>query len=359
VGRGAHRPGELDWDDVMAGDRRDYRVDVDDDALSDILYTSGTTGLPKGVEITHRSVAGPLRPAPLDRTSTLMHAAPVATFMATHGIQMLVVQFALTELVLPVFDARRYAELLATARPEWLTMVPAHALLLIEAGVLEGVDTSDTSVVMFGGAPMPYEAIRSLSAAFPRASLINGYGLTESGTTVVAMPAGEAVKRPGAVGRPFDPAAVRIVDEQGVDRPAGEVGEVAIRVPVGQRRYHNDPEASAAAWRGEKDVIVRGGFNVSSIEVESALHEHPDIVEAAVVAVPHHVLGQDVAAVVRLRPGASLEGLDLDGFLADRLTDYKRPRRVVVSAGPLPRNAMDKLDKRLLRQQLDSGTDGA
>jgi acyl-CoA synthetase (AMP-forming)/AMP-acid ligase II len=98
---------------------------------------------------------------------------------------------------------------------------------------------------------------------------------------------------------------------------------------------------------------VRGGFNVSSLEVENALHEHPDVVEAAVVAVPHRVLGQDVAAVIRLRPGTSLEELDLDTFLADRLTDYKRPRQVVVSTAPLPRNAMDKLDKQRLRQQFD------
>jgi acyl-CoA synthetase (AMP-forming)/AMP-acid ligase II len=305
-----------------------------------------------------------------------MHAAPVATFMATHGIQMLTAQFALTELVLPSFDASRFAELLAGERPQWLTMVPAHALLLLEAGVLEGIDTTDTTVVMFGGAPMPYDAIRGLAEAFPKAALINGYGLTEGGTTVVSMPAGEAVNRPGAVGRPFDRAAVRVVDEHGAEVPAGEVGEVTIAVSAGQRRYHNDPEATAATWRGEwlhtgdlgrfddegylylvdrrKDVIVRGGFNISSIEVENALHEHPDVVEAAVVGVDHRVLGQDVAAVVRLRPGATLDWLERDTFLTDRLTDYKRPRRVVVSEGPLPRNAMGKLDKRALRERLAS-----
>jgi acyl-CoA synthetase (AMP-forming)/AMP-acid ligase II len=333
--------------------------------------------MPKGVEITHRSVAGSLRSAPLDRASTLMHAAPIATFMATHGIQALVVQFALTELVLPAFDAPRFAALLAAERPEWLTMVPAHALLLLESGALDGVDTSATSVVMFGGAPMPHDAIKGLSAAFPNAGLVNGYGLTESGTTVVAMPPGEALRRPGAVGKPFDPGAVRIVDEEGGDVDTGAVGEVAIRVPPGERRYHNDAEATAAAWRGEwlhtgdlgfldpdgylhlvdrkKDVIVRGGYNISSLEVEGALHEHPDVVEAAVVGIEHRVLGQDVAAVLRLRRGADPERLDLDAFLADRLTDYKRPRTVVVSEEPLPRTAMGKLDKRALREQLASG----
>ena len=364
----------VDWSALVRGDAAEFRPPVADDDLSDILYTSGTTGVPKGVEITHRSVAGRLFSAPLERVSTLMHAAPIATFMATHGIQALVVQFALTELVLPAFAAGRYAELLGTVRPEWLTMVPAHALLLLESGALEGVDTSATSVVMFGGAPMPHDAIKGLSEAFPNASLVNGYGLTESGTTVVAMPAGEALKRPGAVGKPFDPDAVRIVDDAGDDVPTNAVGEVAIKVPPGDRRYHNDADATAAAWRGEwlhtgdlgfldddgylhlvdrkKDVIVRGGYNISSLEVEGALHEHPDVVEAAVVGIEHRVLGQDVAAILRLRQGADPDQLDLDAFLADRLTDYKRPRTVVVSAVPLPRTAMGKLDKKALREQL-------
>jgi acyl-CoA synthetase (AMP-forming)/AMP-acid ligase II len=367
----------VDWAALTAGDDTEFRPPVRDDDLSDILYTSGTTGVPKGVEITHRSVADNLFSAPLDRTSTLMHSAPIATFLATHGIQALVVQFALTELVLPTFDAARFAALVGAERPEWLTMVPAHALLLLESGELDAIDTSATSVVMFGGAPMPHDAIKGLAAAFPKASLINGYGLTESGTTVVAMPAGEALKRPGAVGKPFDPAAVRIVDEAGGDVPEGSVGEVAIKVPPGQRRYHNDDEATAAAWRGEwlhtgdlgfldgegylhlvdrkKDVIVRGGYNVSSLEVEGALHEHPDVVEAAVVGIEHRVLGQDVAAVLRLRNGADPDDLDLDTFLADRLTDYKRPRKIVVSTAPLPRTAMGKLDKKALREQLASG----
>jgi acyl-coenzyme A synthetase/AMP-(fatty) acid ligase len=109
-------------------------------------------------------------------------------------------------------------------------------------------------------------------------------------------------------------------------------------------------------------VIVRGGYNVSSIEVESALHEHPDIVEAAVVGIPHPILGQDVAAVVRLRAGAattSFDGETATAFLADRVADYKRPRRIVLCDGPLPRTAMGKLDKAALRALLESDAPSA
>ncbi len=102
----------------------------------------------------------------------------------------------------------------------------------------------------------------------------------------------------------------------------------------------------------KKDLIVRGGYNISSIEVEGALHEHPDVVEAAVLGVPHRVLGQDVAAVVRLRPGATLELGEIAAFLADRLADYKRPRQLTTVTEPLPRNTMGKLDKVALRQRL-------
>jgi acyl-CoA synthetase (AMP-forming)/AMP-acid ligase II len=105
----------------------------------------------------------------------------------------------------------------------------------------------------------------------------------------------------------------------------------------------------------KKDVIVRGGYNVSSIEVEAALHDHQDVLEVGVVGVDHRVLGQDVAAVVRLRPGATLDVAAADAFLADRVADYKRPRRIVTSTEPLPRTAMGKLDKAALRAMAEKG----
>jgi fatty-acyl-CoA synthase/long-chain acyl-CoA synthetase len=369
-----------DWDELAAGDPTFLEPDVGPGDLADVLYTSGTTGQPKGVAATHRSamVAHPLMP--LERGGTLLHAVPLATLIGTHGTQLLCLRLALTNLTLPSFDPARYAALVAEYRPAWTVMVPAHALLLLESGALEGVDTSSLRMVIYGSAPMPHHAVEGLAAAFPRATLMNGYGLTEGGTSVVTMPPGEALKRPGAVGRPLDLEAVRVVDEDGTDVAAGMVGEVTIRVPPGDRFYLNDPEATAATWRGEwvltgdlgylddehylylvdrkKDLIVRGGYNVSSIEVEGALHEHPAVVEAAVLGVAHPVLGQDVAAVVRLRPGTELSLEEVRDFLADRLSDYKRPRSLTVRTEPLPRNAMGKLDKRTLRQDLEGATPG-
>jgi acyl-CoA synthetase (AMP-forming)/AMP-acid ligase II len=363
---------ERDLDALVAGDDHGFRVELDPGAIADILYTSGTTGLPKGVAATHRSATVSHPFTPLDGGGVLLHSIPLATFLGTHGTQSLCLRFALTNLLLPTFDAHGFAELVARERPGWIIMVPAHALLLLESNALEGVDTSSVRMLMYGSAPMPHHAVQFLAAAFPRATLLNGYGLTEGGTSVVVMPPGEALRRPGAVGRPLDPDGVRVVDDAGDEAEAGIVGEVVVRAPAGQRSYHNDPDATAATWRGEwvhtgdlgflddegylhlvdrkKDVIVRGGYNVSSIEVENALHEHPDVVEVGVVGVEHRVLGQDVAAVVRLRPGAA--PLDVDtarAFLSERLADYKQPRVLVVTGEPLPRTAMGKLDKAALR----------
>jgi len=226
-------------------------------------------------------------------------------------------------------------------------------------------------MVMFGSAPTPPRALPALADAFPRAALVNGYGLTEGGGSTCTMPPGELLRRPGSVGKPVTGASVRVVDDDGDERPAGEVGEVTIRLAAGERSYWNDPEASARTWRDgwvhtgdlgyfdadgylylvdrKKDMINRGGYNVYSIEVESSLYEHPDVVEAAVVGIPHDVLGHDVCAVVRLRDGsAPLDVGAVRAFLADRLADYKLPRRLVVRDAPLPRSGMHKVDKKAL-----------
>jgi acyl-CoA synthetase (AMP-forming)/AMP-acid ligase II len=340
--------------------------------LAEIFYTSGTTGLPRGVASTHaNSAQHSMRP--LDGGGTLLHAIPLATFTGVQGGLLTPLRLAVTASVLPRFDVDRFAELVETQRPMWLLMVPAHILLLLEAGALEGRDTSSVAIAMFGGASTPPAAVLRLGALLPNAMLLNGYGLTEGGGSICVLPPGEAARRPGSVGKPMRGVDVRIVDEDDRALATGEVGEIALRLPSGERHYWNDPAATAQTWRdgwvhtGDlgrlddegflyvvdrvRDVIVRGGYNVASAEVEAAVHELPDVAECAVVGIPHPVLGQDVAAVVRMRDGAPVLTLDaLRGHLDDRIADYKRPRRLVLVDEPLPRNAAGKLDKRALAE---------
>jgi acyl-CoA synthetase (AMP-forming)/AMP-acid ligase II len=347
---------------------------VGPDDLADIFYTSGTTGLPRGVASTHANAAfHSVRP--MEGGGVFLHAMPLSTFTGVHGAQLTPMRLAVTAAVLPRFDTTRFAELIEAEAANWVLMVPAQILLLLESDALDGRDTSSVLAVMFGGAPTPTHAVEWLAHAFPNAVLLNGYGLTEGGASVCVLPPGEARRRPGSVGRPMPGVEVRIVDDASTDVPPGEVGEILLKVPAGDRRYYGDPDASARTWREgwvhtgdlgrlddegylyvvdrKKDMIIRGGYNIYSVEVEGALHELPDVAETAVVGIPHAVLGQDVCAVVRMRAGAPPPELDaVRAALADRLADYKLPRRLVVRAEALPRTAMGKVDKKALLEEL-------
>jgi acyl-CoA synthetase (AMP-forming)/AMP-acid ligase II len=342
--------------------------------LADIFYTSGTTGLPRGVASTHANASfHSLKP--MEAGGVFLHSLPLATFTGVHGAQLTPMRLGVTAVVLPAFDTGRFAALIDEERANWVLMVPAQILLLLESGALDGRDTSSVLAVMFGGAPTPPAAVEALAEAFPSAVLLNGYGLTEGGASVCVLPPGESKRRPGSVGKPMPGAEVGVVDDGGRPVATGDVGEIVLKVPAGERRYWGDEDASARTWRNgwvytgdlgrldeegylyvvdrKKDMILRGGYNIYCVEVEDALHELPDVVEAAAVGVPHDVLGQDVCAIVRLRAGAPALELDVvRTALADRLADYKLPRRLERRAAPLPRNAAGKIDKKALLAEL-------
>ncbi len=351
-----------------------FQVPVTSSDLADIVYTSGTTGLPKGVASTHDNVLH-IAVTPSEREDALLHAAPLATALGTYGAMIASLRLGFTNICLPSFVTPRFAQLIDIHRPGWLMVVPAQVLLLREAGALEGLDTSSVWMVVFSTAPMPPEATRWLAATFPRAMLVNAYGHTEAGDAACLLPPGEAEQRPGSVGKPIEGARVRVIDNHGKGLDANHVGELLIRIGGGRRFYFGEPESSAETWQDgwvhtgdlgyldddgfvyvvdrKKDMIIRGGYNIYSIEVENALYEHPAIVEAAVLGIPHQILGQDVLAVVRLAEGASLDIAALHVFLADRLADYKHPNRMVINQDPLPRTSLDKVDKLALRAELE------
>jgi acyl-CoA synthetase (AMP-forming)/AMP-acid ligase II len=194
----------------------------------------------------------------------------------------------------------------------------------------------------------------------------NGYGMTEAGPAYCSMPKEESSRRIGSVGQPVPPMEVRSVASDGTALAPGEVGEIHIRMPGREREYYNDPEATAATWEDgwlhtgdlgyldddgylyivgrQKEVIIRGGNNIYATDIEGVLLEHPLVQEAAVVGVAHDVLGEDLAAFAVVRPGATLSADELQGFCAERLADYKVPRRITF-LDELPRNATGKVLK--------------
>lgn len=371
---------ELDWDLLAQADPSPVQAPIDEDDLADILYTSATTGLPKGVAATHRNATlgfdDPAQANAFPDGGALLHSIPLTTYFGCYGAQHSALRLGLTNVLLPSFDAARFAALIASERPVMITMVPAMALLLLESGALADVDTTSVLALTIGGGALPPQRIADLTAHFANATFLQGYGLTESGSTACTIPPGEALKRPGSSGKPLPGVEIRIVDDLGNKLAADEVGEIVMKVLAPGRSYYADPDTTAQTWRDgwlytgdlgyldedgyiyvvdrKKDMIKRGGYNIYSIEVENAIHEYPQVAEAAVVGVPHDILGEDVVASVRLLDGESLDLEDLRGFLAERLADYKVPRRVEIRRGPLPRTGIGKVDKKVLRAELGS-----
>ncbi|MGZ4712489.1 MAG: class I adenylate-forming enzyme family protein [Acidimicrobiia bacterium] len=357
--------------DAFVGDAdpSDLQVPRTLDDLADIMYTSGTTGLPKGVAVRHRNVAMIPNHEPAWTGGGWIHGAPMFTFA---GIAFIYnpMKMGLVGLYLPKFDARRWLELVETERPHMAFLVPAMAELLVAHPDFATPDLTRLRAVSIGSAPLAPQTLVRLQERLPDATVSNSYGMTEAGPAYIVMPKDEVTKRIGSVGKPVGPMQLRIVRDDDTECAPCEVGELLTRMEGAQREYYKDPDATASTWTADgwlrsgdlayldedgflyiagrkKDMIIRGGHNVYPTDIEAVLLEHPDVQEAAVVGVPHQVLGEDIAAYVVLRDGTALEPDALLAFCAERLADYKRPRHLHV-VPELPRNATGKVMKHKL-----------
>ncbi len=360
------------WDDITAGERGALSVPHDENDLADILYTSGTTGRPKGVAVRHSNASMIGDIAPSWSGEGWLHASPLFTFA---GIALVYtpMKLGLQVLYLPKFDATRWLEVVEAEHPTAAFLVPAMAHLLLDHPRFNEVDLTSIGMCSIGSAPLAPYVVERLQEKMPDAMVSNNYGMTEAGSAYCIMPQGEAVKRPGSVGQIAPPAIVAIVDEQGNPVPADEVGEVRMQMPGKQREYFGDPEATAETWKDgwlvtgdlgkldtdgylyivgrSKDVIIRGGNNVHATDVEHVLVQHEAVAEVAVVGAPHPVLGEDVVAFVVRHPGADVDGDTLRVFALEQLADYKVPRQYLF-VDELPRNATGKVIKPELRARL-------
>ncbi|UQS32078.1 acyl--CoA ligase [Streptomyces fradiae] len=362
-------------------------VRPDDDAT--ILYTSGTTGRPKGAVATHSAqVAAAMNPryqaaaAALDRGGAPATARPpvsLTTFPFFHAAAFTSVYAVMaaggTLVLMRRWDAAKALDLVDRHRVTHYAGVPATALQLLDAAA--GRRLATLTNLNTGGAPAPPALVRRLTDAYgDRIEPRNGYGLTETCGGVLAH-YGEAYRRrPDSVGRPTPVTETRVAGPDGRPLPDGETGELLLRGQSLVRGYWRNPEATAAAFTADgwfrtgdlavvredgrisvvdrvKDVVIRGGENVYCAEVEAALYGHPAVAEAAVVGVPHPVLGEEVAAVVRLREASgTVTAGELRAHAARGLAAYKVPAHVVLQDLPLPRNAGGKVLKDRLRDVL-------
>ena len=363
-------PGAVAYDDVLDADGSDFQGPVEQTDLADIMYTSGTTGLPKGVAVRHSNVAMIPNHEPVWTGGGWLHSAPLFTFA---GIAFIFnpMKMGLRGLYLSPFDAGRWLEAVETERPMMTMLVPAMVELIVAHPDFDRRDLSSLQAVAIGAAPIAPATLSRMQARLPDASVSNSYGITEAGPAYIVMPKEELTKRIGSVGKPIPPMEIKVVDEDGNECPPEVVGELLTRMPGHQREYYKDPGATADTWTPDgwlrtgdlakldedgflyiagrkKDMIIRGGHNIYATDVEAVVIANPAVQEVAVVGVPHKTLGEDVAAFVVLKPGAKLTADALKAFCTDRLADYKRPRQVYF-VDELPRNATHKVMKHMLK----------
>jgi long-chain acyl-CoA synthetase len=351
---------------------------ANEEAVAVILYTSGTTGKPKGAMLTHMNFvhsmlhyAYSMRIGPGDRTLMAVPASHVTGLVAN---VMLAWAAQCTLIVMAEFKAREFLELAARERMTHTLVVPAIYNLLLLQPDLDKFDLSRWRVGGYGGAPMAEATIAELAKKLPGLGLHNIYGSTETTSPVTMLPSQLAAERPDSVGFPLPGVEIVVMDEDGREVPRGESGELWIRGPMVVPGYWANPEATkkgfvAGYWLSgdigsidaqgfvrvfdrAKDMLNRGGFKIYSVEVENVLLEHPAVVESAIVGKPDPVLTERVHAFVCLKPGVDVSGNELKCFCAERLADYKVPESYTLTTTPLPRNANGKLLKREMRQQL-------
>ena len=379
----------------------DVPLDPDDPAT--IFYTSGTTGNPKGALGTHRNICGNVMSLAFAGARAGMRAAasapapaapPAPTapgsgrnvyllsvpfFHATGCHSVLVANLAAGGkiVIMHKWDAGRALQLIEQERVTIFGGVPAMVWQVLEHPDFDRTDLSSVKSIGYGGAPAAPELVRRIEAMFPGRSPSNGYGLTETSSVTTMNSGVDYQRKPDSVGVPVPVCDLKVVDAEGNSLPAGAVGELWIKGPNVVEGYWNKPEATAASFSDgwlhsgdvarideegfvyivdrAKDMIIRGGENVYCVEVEAALFEHPAVTDAAVIGIPHHVLGEEVGAAVHLAPGTSATEQELRDWVAQRLAAFKVPVRIWFLDDPLPRNANGKIMKRDLKADLLAG----
>ncbi|MGH9078729.1 MAG: class I adenylate-forming enzyme family protein [Acidimicrobiales bacterium] len=369
------RPVVLPWDEAVDQDGSSFQVPIEPDDFADIMFTSGTTGRPKGVAVRHVNASTVPNGPPVWGGHLWLHASPLTTFAGLAFVYA-PMKLGMTCVYQPRFDADDWLDFVESEGPEAVFLVPAMVQLLLGNPRFEHADFSSVRLCSVGSAPLAPSAIDRLQARLPDAVVSNNYGMTEAGSVYCLMPQGEAVRRPGSVGKPMPPAEVRCVDAMGGPVPPGEYGQIELRIPGRPREYFEDAEATAETWvdgwlrTGDigrldddgylyiggraKDIIIRGGSNIYAVDVEYVILSHAGVAEVAVIGVPHEVLGEDLAAVVVPRRGSDVDADGLRQYCLETLAAYKVPRRWEF-VDQLPRNPAGKVLKHELQARFASG----
>jgi long-chain acyl-CoA synthetase len=364
-------PGEFDAE-LARTDPTELIVEPTADQTAVILYTSGTTGQPKGAELTHANLSSNVRTTietllPMGPGDVVFGGLPLFhSFGQTVGLNAAMAGGACLTL-LPKFDGEQALSIIAEDRVTVFLGVPTMYMALLAVKDRDRFDTSTLKLAASGGASLPVEVLHGVEQAFD-ITLLEGYGLSET-SPVAAFNHPDRPTKPGSIGTPIRGVEFDLRDDDDREVADGEIGEIVIRGENIMKGYWDRPAATAEAMRGgwfhsgdlarrdeegyyfivdrKKDMIIRKGFNVYPREVEEILYTHPAVAEAAVFGVPDAESGEEVAALVTLKDGASATADELRDYVKDLIAAYKYPR--IVRFGPIPKGPTGKILKREIK----------
>jgi len=334
-----------------------------------ILYTSGTTGTPKGAELTHHNMAENCRCSTelmrVTEHDMIFGALPLFHSFGQTCCLNNAVHVGACLTLLPRFEPTKALEIIQRDKVTLFEGVPTMYHAMLNHPARGDYDAASLQICVSGGSAMPVEVMRGFEEAFG-CVILEGYGLSET-SPVASFNHLERERKPGSIGTPIRGVEMKVVDDECREVAAGEVGEIAVRGHNVMKGYWRRPEETEKAirdgwlltgdmaWRDDdgfffivdrkKDMIIRGGFNVYSREVEEVLYEHPAVLEAAVIGIPDDALGEEVGAALVRRPGAETDADEIRAFVKDRVAAYKYPRRIWFTE-ELPKNTTGKVLKR-------------
>ena len=378
------------YEDLMASASHEpCFIDIEDEDTTILMFTSGTTGRPKAVPLTHESFSSYIL-ANVDPADPEMEEKNILTVPLYHvaGIQAVLsaVYGGRTLILMSQFDVRGWLETVQSENVNRAMLVPTMIKQLIDFPDFRQYDLSRLEIITYGAAAMPFEVIKKAIAAFPGVSFINAFGQTETASTIAMLgpedhnlrgteeeKAKKLKRLATSIGKPLPDVDVRIIDENGNNVPTGATGEIVAKGPRIMSGYWQDAEKTAQAFTADgwlrtsdmgymdedgyiylagraDDLIIRGGENISPREVEEVLVNHPKIMDAAVVGVTSEEWGQEPMAIVVMKDGETATQEEIIEFIRTKLASYKRPRSVIF-VDNLERNAMGKLSRKNLLKQ--------
>lgn len=392
---GGKEEGMLSYDELIASGSPEEKTfaELTDEDVAILMFTAGTTGFPKGVPqdsssystyvMTNVDPPDPEAPAETNvLCMPLYHVAGMQALMA--GIYG-----GRTIALMRQFDENEWFETVQREKATRIMVVPTMLKRIVDSPDFAKYDLSSVRVVTYGAAACPYEVLKKVIECFPGRALINAFGGTETSSTIAALRTEDQVitgkeseperekklkRLATSIGLPMEDVEIQVRDEKGRELPAGEIGEIVVRGPRIMKGYWRDEEKTKKAFtpdgwyrtgdmgykdeegyiyltgRGD-DVIVRGGENIGPDEVESVLYSHPKVEEAAVIGVKSIEWGQEVRAVVRLKPGETATEAEIIDFCRPRLAGFKRPSSIIFVKEELPKTSTGKVLRRVLREK--------